>query len=151
MAFWRKQRSGRKIGRWYRPATCIGNEDGNVWLAYGQTVVKCSPAQLRHLTREERISDELIRNTMKEFAEPTRRARTGQKWFVDLTGEEVAPVAPEDVGEMEVVIRAMIHVHPPDGLARAGNHRCQVQRHHDAVPCCSDEVEMCPSEGLSEE
>lgn len=118
VAFWRKQGTRKGLGRWFGPATVLGNEDRNTWVVMGQSCVKCSPQQLRHLTREERLSDQVIKRMLKEFTEPSRGP---QRWFVDISNEEQPPEKAPDPEPEDLTKAALIEGNrtQPPALANA--------------------------------
>lgn len=119
VGLWRKQRSPQNKGCWFGPGVVIGNEALNLWIALGQSVVKCCPEQVRMATQEERISDEVVKKMLQEHSKGPP-PRQHQRWFTVLTKQEWPPQEDADEGDVDLSKAAMIPVGKEQPMALEG-------------------------------
>lgn len=88
--YYRKQRH-REPGYWRGIATVIGVEQGNIWVAHSDQVLKCAAEHLRFASPDERLSIEVVSQILRRAQHQLGSGRRGAFRFTDLTGTEHPP------------------------------------------------------------
>lgn len=90
--YYRRQRS-RDLGFWRGPATVIGTEKGNIWVAHSDQVLKCAPEHIRLASPDEKLAPEKVEAILRRAQHALGSGRRGAYQYVDLTQAEYPPTA----------------------------------------------------------
>ena len=98
--FYRKAKN-QKFWQWHGPATVIGHEGSNVWVAHGGRCHLVAPEHLRRATSEE-IGDAFVLRTTQADLEKLLELNPDEIVFEDseqLEGDPELPLGEDDTGE----------------------------------------------------